>query len=105
MQSLYEEIRTHPQYNKFTIGDLLFAEYTCPIEERTTAIWTHTDYLVFVLSGKKTWRTTGGTWIAEKGQTLFFKKVRPSSTRTSMRTFVCCCSSFPMIREAPESRQ
>ena len=32
------------------------------------------DYFVHVLSGKKTWRTTDGTWIAEKGQTLFFKK-------------------------------
>jgi AraC-like DNA-binding protein len=32
------------------------------------------DYFVHVLSGRKTWRTTDGTWIAEKGQTLFFKK-------------------------------
>ena len=27
-----------------------------------------------MLSGRKTWRTTDGTWTAEKGQTLFFKK-------------------------------
>jgi AraC-like DNA-binding protein len=27
-----------------------------------------------VLSGRKTWRTPDGTWTAEKGQTLFFRK-------------------------------
>jgi AraC family transcriptional regulator, exoenzyme S synthesis regulatory protein ExsA len=32
------------------------------------------DYFIHVLSGRKTWRTTDGTWTAEKGQTLFFKK-------------------------------
>ncbi len=30
--------------------------------------------MVHVLSGKKTWHTTGGTWSAEAGQTLFIKK-------------------------------
>jgi len=32
------------------------------------------DYFVHVLSGRKTWLTAAGTWTAEKGQTLFFKK-------------------------------
>src|SRR6185503_7552048 len=31
-------------------------------------------YFVHVLSSKKTWRTTDGTWTLEKGDTLFFKK-------------------------------
>lgn len=74
MLNLYQDVRSNPHFNKLEIGDLLFVEYTCPIEEPRVGIWTHTDYLVHVVSGKKTWRTPGGTWTAEQGQTLFFKK-------------------------------
>ena len=74
MLNMYEDIRSNQHFNKFEIGELLFAEYTCPIEENSVGIWAHTDYLVHVVSGKKTWHTTNGTWIAEAGQTLFFKK-------------------------------
>lgn len=74
MLNLYEDIRSKQHYNKFEIGGLLFAEYTCPIETKSLGIWTHTDYLVHVVSGKKTWHTANGSWSAETGQTLFFKK-------------------------------
>ncbi|NIR48247.1 MAG: helix-turn-helix domain-containing protein, partial [Phycisphaerae bacterium] len=42
--------------------------------EDTVGIWAKMDYLVHVVSGKKTWHTTNGSWTAEAGQTLFFKK-------------------------------
>lgn len=74
MLNLYEETRSDPRYNKLAIGDLLFVEYTCPIEEKSVGVWAHTDYLVHVISGKKTWHTTERKWVAEGGQTLFFKK-------------------------------
>lgn len=74
MLNLYEEIRIKEHYIKFEAGNLLFTEYTCPIEEKSLGIWTHTDYIVHVVSGKKTWHIAGESWTAEAGQTLFFKK-------------------------------
>lgn len=74
MLNLYEDIRSKKHYNKFEIGGLLFAEYKCPLEEKFVDIWTHTDYLVHVVTGKKTWHTTDGSFAAEAGQTLYFKK-------------------------------
>jgi AraC family transcriptional regulator, exoenzyme S synthesis regulatory protein ExsA len=74
MINTYDTIRENLHFNKFTVGELLFVEYKCPIEEEAAGVWTPMDYFIHVLSGKKTWRTTDGTWIAEKGQTLFFKK-------------------------------
>jgi AraC-like DNA-binding protein len=74
MINLYEDIRTKKHYNKFEIGGLLFAEYKCPLEEKFVDIWTHTDYLVHVVTGKKTWHTTDGSFPAEAGQSLYFKK-------------------------------
>ena len=61
-------------FNKFTVGELLFVEYTCPIEQESAGVWTPIDYFVHVLSGKKTWRMTEATWTLKKGDTLFFKK-------------------------------
>ena len=74
MLNTYDTIRESLYFNKFTVGELLFVEYKCPIDQDVAGIWTPMDYFVHVLSGKKTWRTTDGTWTAEKGQTLFFKK-------------------------------
>ena len=74
MLNTYDTIRENLHFNKFVVGELLFVEYKCPIEQEAAGIWTPMDYFIHVLSGRKTWRTTDGTWTAEKGQTLFFKK-------------------------------
>jgi AraC-like DNA-binding protein len=74
MMNMYETIRDNLHFNKFSVGELLFVEYKCPIEQDVAGMWTPMDYFVHVVSGKKTWRTTEGSWTLEKGQTLFFKK-------------------------------
>ena len=74
MMNMYDEIRANLHFNKFVVGELLFVEYKCPIEQEAAGVWTPMDYFVHVLSGKKTWRTTDGAWTLEKGQTLFVKK-------------------------------
>jgi len=74
MLNFYEGVRDDPSYNKLEIGDLLFAEYTCGIGNEKLGLWTHSDYLVNVVTGKKTWHTSDGVWVANPGETLFFKK-------------------------------
>ncbi|HEY5893681.1 MAG TPA: AraC family transcriptional regulator [Chthoniobacterales bacterium] len=74
MLNLYEAVRTNPSYNKLEIGDVLFAEYTCGTNKKKLPSWTETDYLVHIVTGKKTWHTSDGVWLANPGDTLFFKK-------------------------------
>jgi AraC family transcriptional regulator, exoenzyme S synthesis regulatory protein ExsA len=74
MLNLYEAVRTNPGMNRLEIGDFLFAEYTCGIGDEKIGIWAHTDYLVNVATGKKTWLTSDGVWAAKRGESLFFKK-------------------------------
>ncbi len=74
MQNIHETIRSSLYFNKFEVGKLLFVEYSCPIEDESSGIWSQSDYLVHVLSGKKTWRTTQGRWTVYGGQTLYIKK-------------------------------
>jgi hypothetical protein len=68
LMNMYDEIRANLHFNKFTVGELLFVEYKCPIEQDAAGLWTPLDYFVHVLSGKKTWRTTEGTWTLDAGK-------------------------------------
>jgi hypothetical protein len=74
MLNLYEAVRSNPSFNKLEIGDLVFAEYTCPVDQARLGEWSHTDYLVHVLSGRKTWHTSDGAWRLEAGDTVFVRK-------------------------------
>jgi AraC-like DNA-binding protein len=74
MLNLYESVRTNPSYSKLEIGDFLFAEYTCGVTAKKLPSFTETDYLVHVVTGKKSWHTSDGVWRARPGDTLFFKK-------------------------------
>ena len=74
MVNLYEAVRTNPSYSKLEIGEFLFAEYTCGVTAKKLPNFSETDYLVHVVTGKKSWYTTDGVWRASPGETLFFKK-------------------------------
>lgn len=74
MINFYEGVRNNPSYNSLEIGDLLFAEYTCGVGDKKLPLWSHSDYLVNVITGRKTWHTSEGSWVVEPGETLFFKK-------------------------------
>lgn len=74
MNNLYDDIRNTPTFNRLEIGELLFAEYTCPLDSKIFELWTQQDYLVHVVSGKKTWHTSDASWTMHGGETLFLRK-------------------------------
>jgi AraC family transcriptional regulator, exoenzyme S synthesis regulatory protein ExsA len=74
MLNLVEAVRTNPRMNRLEIGDFLFAEFTCGIAEENVGLWADKDYLVHVLTGKKTWHTADGIFAANPGDSVFFKK-------------------------------
>jgi AraC family transcriptional regulator, exoenzyme S synthesis regulatory protein ExsA len=67
-----ESLRSDPAARRFEIGDLLFAQFSCPAED--VGIWTQTDYLMHVLSGTSTWRTAAGSESALPGEAVLFTK-------------------------------
>jgi AraC-like DNA-binding protein len=73
MLNALDAVRAVPGGKRFEIGDLVFAQYTCPGDE-PVGIWAETDYLMHLLSGVMRWKDSTGTWSAETGQTIYFKK-------------------------------
>jgi AraC-like DNA-binding protein len=63
-----------PGIRKFDIGELLFANFTCPPTPAWEASWAEHDRLVHVATGNKTLKTATGTWEIGPGDTVFLKK-------------------------------
>lgn len=74
MQNLFENLKSGLQYNKFLLDELMGVEYSCPIPDEELGIWAQTDYILHVLSGKKSWRTLQGTVEVNTGDTVYIKK-------------------------------
>jgi AraC family transcriptional regulator, exoenzyme S synthesis regulatory protein ExsA len=74
MLNIFEVLRENPAVRKFRIGDLLFAEVTCPVNEGWSRRWAQVDHMVHVLTGRKILRTCTATWVAQPGDTFFLKK-------------------------------
>jgi len=70
----FDVIRSNPTAKRFEIGEMLFAQFTCPAQEEPLGIWSQTDHLVHVLSARSTWKTSTGMWSVEAGETIFFRK-------------------------------
>ncbi len=74
MQNFFETLRDVLEFKKFQLEELLFVEYTCPLAEEDFGVWSQRDYIIYVLSGKKSWKTTEGTTTAGAGDIMYVKK-------------------------------
>ncbi|TNE47017.1 MAG: AraC family transcriptional regulator [Bacteroidetes bacterium] len=74
MLNFYQIVKDNLHFNRFQFRDTVCLEYTCPIDAEQVGIFSRNDYLVYVLSGKKTYKTVNGEWTLVPGQTLYLKK-------------------------------
>lgn len=74
MLNFYKIVKDNLSFNRFQYRETVCLEYTCPIEAEQIGIFSRNDYLVYVLSGKKTYKTMNGEWTLEPGETLYLKK-------------------------------
>jgi AraC-like DNA-binding protein len=74
MLNFYKIVKENLSFNRFQFKDTVCLEYTCPIDAEQIGIYSKNDYLVHVLSGKKTYKTVNGKWTLTSGQTLYLKK-------------------------------
>ena len=74
MLNIYDYITQGNFFRKFEVNDLLFVEYKCMIEEARTGYWTHNNYFIYTLSGKRKWTTDNKEYVLEGGEAIFIKK-------------------------------
>ena len=74
MDNLNNKFLERVSANEFVINDLLFAKFYRKEAVKITEPWRSTDHIVYVVSGRKTWRSSSGTVTAEQGEAVFIKK-------------------------------
>ena len=74
MLNFYKIVKENLSFNRFQFKETVCLEYTCPLDAEHIGIFSKSDYIVYVLSGKKTYKTLNGEWTLTPGQTLYLKK-------------------------------
>lgn len=68
------------QYSKqFSCGDSLITIFNCPPEARlmknkVSDLWSHENYIFYVLEGKKVWHTAHGSYEISEGSCVLIRK-------------------------------
>jgi AraC-like DNA-binding protein len=70
----FDVIRAIPNAKRFEIGEVLFAQFNCPVSDEPVRIWSQTDHLIHVVSARSTWKTSMGVCSVEAGESVFFRK-------------------------------
>jgi AraC-like DNA-binding protein len=61
-------------FKKLTFKDILFVHYRCPQEERYTKLYTHLNYFLYVIDGKKIFHHLGWEYPLNTGACAFIRK-------------------------------
>jgi len=73
MVNLQEFIGSNSFARKFAVDELLFAEFKCPINEKSS-VWWHNNFFAYVLAGETALRTPRQEYILKPGDSVFARK-------------------------------
>ncbi len=75
MFNLYTAIVNNPQqYRQLRCRENLITLYNCPLENKIEDTWSHHNYIVYVIEGRKIWHTAHGSYDLKKGSCVFVRK-------------------------------
>jgi AraC family transcriptional regulator, exoenzyme S synthesis regulatory protein ExsA len=80
MVNFKERVLCYPRYSKeFSCGESLITIFNCPPEARLmktkfAGLWSHENYIFYVLEGKKVWHTAHGSYEISEGSCVLVRK-------------------------------
>jgi AraC-like DNA-binding protein len=73
--NLYESILSKREhYRQLKCGESLITIFNCPLDNKYQDIWSHYNYIVYVIEGRKIWHTAHGSYDLQKGSCVFVRK-------------------------------
>lgn len=67
-------VDTPSRCKRLSCRDSLFTLYNCQLEHRIADLWSHNNYIVYVLEGRKIWHTVHGSFDLRQGDCVFVRK-------------------------------
>ncbi|HTJ50591.1 MAG TPA: helix-turn-helix domain-containing protein [Cyclobacteriaceae bacterium] len=80
MVNFYDKVLQNPQYyRQFNCSESLITVFNCPLEARLMKsrfadLWTHYNYLFYVIDGRKIWHTANKSYDIGKETCVFVRK-------------------------------
>jgi AraC-like DNA-binding protein len=62
------------KYRQFQCGDSLITLFNCPLENKFADTWSHFNYIVKVMDGRKVWHTANKSFDLGEGSCVFVRK-------------------------------
>jgi AraC-like DNA-binding protein len=74
--NLISRIKDNPGFyrDQLTCGDCLLTTFNCPLQNKYQDIWSQSNYIVYVLKGRKVWHTVKGSYDLKEGSCMFVQK-------------------------------
>ncbi|HEX2627800.1 MAG TPA: hypothetical protein VHM26_02270, partial [Chitinophagaceae bacterium] len=75
MYNFYTHIATNPdRCRHFACGESLLTMFQCGLETKYADLWSHYNYIVYVIEGRKIWHTATGSFELNQGDCVFIQK-------------------------------
>ncbi|WP_298237590.1 AraC family transcriptional regulator [uncultured Algibacter sp.] len=74
MIHFYEFVENNPLFRQFSVSDVLFTAYDCPIEGSPVDYWVNKNYFCYVFVGGGRWKTPNEEYVLKAGDAAFLKK-------------------------------
>lgn len=58
---------------KLSCGEQLVTYFTCPLTDKYADLWSHYNYIIYVVEGRKIWHTAHGSYDLQKGSCVFVR--------------------------------
>jgi AraC-like DNA-binding protein len=75
LYNLYGEISNDPiRFRQFAYGESLLTIYNCGLNNKYEDVWSHHNYIIYVVEGRKVWHTSHGSYDLREGNCVFVRK-------------------------------
>jgi AraC-like DNA-binding protein len=75
MLNIYNKKINEPgNYRQFKCGESLITLYNCPLKSKFQDVWSHHNYIIYVVQGRKIWHTAHGSYELNEGSCVFVRK-------------------------------
>jgi AraC family transcriptional regulator, exoenzyme S synthesis regulatory protein ExsA len=75
LYNLYTHISINSvRFRRFTCGDSLLTIFNCGEKNKYEDLWSHNNYIIYVVKGRKIWHTAHGSYDLREGSCVFVRK-------------------------------
>ena len=74
MENMQDFIESSPFVKKIMVDELLFTEFKCPLDEKSSSVWWHNNFFAHILTGETVLKTPRQEYTLKAGDSVFAKK-------------------------------